>query len=41
LQKSITYSYLSKTVLDEAISQMTDKAAQKYIKDLTAGWQPE
>lgn len=41
LQKSITYSYLSKTVLDEAISQMTDKAAQKYVKDLTAGWQPE
>ena len=41
LQKSITYCYLGKALLDKAISQMTDKAAQKYIKDLTAGWQPE
>ena len=41
LQKGITHSYIYKSVLDEAINQMTDKAAQKYVMDLTAGWQPE
>lgn len=41
LQKGITNSLLDKALLDKAINQMTDKAAQKYIKDLTAGWEPE
>ena len=40
LQESIANSYLEKALLDKAIDQMTDKAAQKYIKDLTAGWGP-
>ena len=41
LQESVTNHYLDKALLDQAISQMTDKAAQKYINDLTAGWAPE
>lgn len=40
LQESIVNSYLDKALLDKAIGQMTDKAAQKYIKDLTASWEP-
>ena len=41
LQKGITNSLLDKALLDKAINQMTDRAAQKYIKGLTAGWEPE
>jgi hypothetical protein len=41
LCKSVAYSYLSKSDLDKAIEQMTDKAAQQYLKQLTADWEPE
>lgn len=40
LRESITNSYLSKSDLDKAIDQMTDKATQQYIKELTAQWRP-
>lgn len=41
LQQSVAYSDIYKSDLDKAIGQMTDKAAQQYLKQLTAGWEPE
>ena len=41
LKKCITTGWRDKEILDQEIEKMSDKAAQKYFKELTANWEPE